>query len=70
VDASTKPLAGIVDHTRTRRFGSGYGSGLTTTAYMTLNNAVVAPMPSARVRTATSVNWGAARIVRTAYATS
>src|SRR5262245_12573060 len=54
----------------TRRSGSRYGSGRSSTASMTLKIAVVAPIPSARVRSATVVNPGLRRSVRTPYVMS
>ena len=50
----------------TRREGSLYGSGRMRTALTTLKIAVVAPMPSARTRTATKVNAGFLRRERMA----
>ena len=46
--------------------GSEYGSGLNRTASATLKMAVLAPMASASVRTATDVNIGALRSRRNA----
>src|SRR6266540_6758381 len=43
---------------RTSLSGSRYGSGLRSTPLTTLNMAVFAPMPSARVNTATAVKPG------------
>jgi hypothetical protein len=37
---------------RTRRSGSGQGSGFNNTPYVTLNSVVVAPMPRAMASTA------------------
>ena len=45
-------------HTMTRRSASGYGSGRTSVASASANIALLAPMPSASVRTATAVNAG------------
>jgi hypothetical protein len=44
--------------TRTRRSGSGYGSGLKSTEFTTEKIAVFAPMPSASASTATAVKPG------------
>src|SRR6478672_2636643 len=51
----------------TRRLSSLYGSGRSNTALTTLNMAVFAPIPRARVMTATAVNPGFLRSVRIAY---
>jgi hypothetical protein len=51
---------------RTRRSASVYGSGRSSTALTTLKMAVLAPMPRARVRTATIANPGARTSVRVA----
>ncbi len=53
--------------TATRRSGSAYGSGDSSTARMTEKIAVVAPIPRASVRIAAAVNPGARRIPRKAY---
>jgi hypothetical protein len=50
----------------TMRSGSGYGSGFSKTAFTTVKMAVLAPMPSASVRTATAVKPGFLRSVRNA----
>ncbi len=42
----------------TMRSGSGYASGRSSTAFTTVKIAVLAPMPSASVRTATAVKPG------------
>ena len=44
--------------TETRRSACGYGSARSSTPFTTLNIAVVAPMPSASVATATTLNAG------------
>jgi len=44
--------------------GLGYGSGRSSTPFTTLKIAVLAPMPSARVSTATVVKPGLRRKVR------
>jgi hypothetical protein len=49
-----------------RRSRSGYGNGRSITASTTLKMAVVAPMPSARVRMTTAEKSGACRSVRAA----
>ena len=51
---------------KTRRDGSGYGSGLRMTALTTLKMAVFAPIPSASVSMVTSVYAGLLRRCRTA----
>jgi len=51
----------------TRRPGSAYASGRSSTPFTTVKIAVVAPMPSARVATATAVHPGLARSARQAY---
>ncbi len=56
--------------TTCRRSASRYGSGSRRTPCTTLKMALVAPMPSASVSTATAVKPGARRRVRSAYATS
>ena len=43
---------------RTRRPASAYGSGLSSTALATMKSAVLAPIPRARVITATAVKPG------------
>ena len=53
--------------TMTRRSGSAYGRGDSSTARMTEKIAVVAPIPRARVRIAAAVKPGARRIPRNAY---
>src|SRR5262249_18359712 len=52
---------------RTRRSGSSYGSGFSTTACSTPNTAVFAPIPSARVATTTRTSFFADAIKRIAY---
>src|SRR3989442_11352396 len=47
--------------------GSGKGSGRSSTPYTTVKIAVLAPMPSARVNTATDVNPGLFASIRAAY---
>jgi hypothetical protein len=42
-------LSRSFSQTRTSRSGAGYGSGRISTPLITLNTAVVAPMPSASV---------------------
>jgi hypothetical protein len=54
----------------TRRSGSAYGSGDSRTARITEKIAVVAPIPSASVRTAAAANPGDRRRPRNAYRTS
>jgi hypothetical protein len=55
-----------VEATLTRRSASGYGSGRSRTAFTTLKIALLAPMPTASVATATSVKPGAWRSRRSA----
>ena len=55
-------------HTITRRSGSLYGSGDSSTARKTLKMALVAPMPSASVTTATTAKPGWRRRARKAEA--
>ena len=50
----------------TMRSGSGYGSGRSKTAFTTEKMAVLAPMPSASVSTATVVKPGFLRSMRSA----
>ena len=50
----------------TRRSGSRYGRSLSSTAFVTLKMAVLAPMPSAIVDTAATVKTGPRRSVRIA----
>ena len=52
-------MPGAVCHTPTSRSASSNGSGLRRTPRTTLKMAVLAPMPSARVKMAISVNIGA-----------
>ena len=47
-----------VSHTSTRRFGSGNGSRLRRVVLIALKMVVLAPIPSASVRTATAVKPG------------
>ena len=53
-----RPYCGTTSLTRTSASGSGNGSGRSSTPLITLNIALVAPMPSARVRMATTANAG------------
>ena len=55
------PSPGAVCHRPTSRSGSSNGSGLSRTPRTTLKMAVLAPMPSASVKMAISVNMGARR---------
>src|ERR1019366_6587705 len=52
------------------RFGLAYGSGRSSTALVTLKIALLAPIPSARVRTAVTVNAGFLRSERAPIAKS
>jgi hypothetical protein len=61
-----KLLAGGVCHTRTSRSESGKGRERSNTPFTTEKIAVLAPMPSARVMTATAANPGAFRTCRAA----
>src|SRR2546429_380429 len=65
-----RSLPGRVPHSITSRCGSRYGRGASSTLLMTLKIAVLAPMPSARVITATAVNTGCRRSERRAKRTS
>ena len=58
-----KPMIDVSD---TSRSGSGYASGRSITPLTTLKIAVIAPTPSAMVRTATAVNAGLRRSARSA----
>src|SRR6185503_4790127 len=49
---------GAVCQTPTRRSGSGNGRGLSSTLWITLKMAVLAPIPSARVISVARVNTG------------
>ena len=55
-DMLPRPWSRQLSHTDSTRSGAGIGSGRRTTALSALKMAVVAPMPSARVATATSAN--------------
>jgi len=57
-------------HTVARRSGSRKGNGCRSVAFTTLNIVVFAPMPSARVNTATVANPGLRIHMRTAYRAS
>src|SRR5262245_50844797 len=57
-------------YSTTRRDGSLYGSGRSSTAFVTLKIAVLAPIPSAIVSAAVSVKTGLRRSVRNANARS
>jgi hypothetical protein len=59
-------LSGFSSKIRTSRSGSAYGSGRMSTPRATVNIAVLAPMPMARVATAASVNAGLRRRTRSA----
>ena len=61
-----RPYCGTRSKTRTRPSESGHGSGRNITVLTTLKMAVVAPIPSARVRTAMVVKPGVLRSVRAA----
>jgi hypothetical protein len=63
---STFPPSGPLQINWTIRLGSGYGSGFNRTAFTTVKMAVLAPMPSASVRTATAVKPGFFRSIRKA----
>ncbi len=63
--ASVRSITDMFERSATSRSGSGYGSGLKSTASMTLKIAVLAPIPSASVSTVTSVNAGRCSIDRT-----
>ena len=53
-----QPLSGLVSEISTSRSGCAYGSGRSSTARATVNIAVVAAMPTASVRMATTANAG------------
>jgi hypothetical protein len=63
---SRDSVAGTSAVRRTSCSESTYGSGLKTRARTTLKMAVLAPMPSVSVITATAANAGARRIIRPA----
>ena len=56
----------LISHSDTSRSGATYGSGRSMTASTTLKTAVLAPMPSASVATATAVKPGDFRSSRSA----
>jgi len=56
----------LLSHTTTRRDGSLYGSGVSSTPFTTEKIAVLAPMPSASVSTTMSVKPGLFARVRRA----
>src|SRR5205823_10045122 len=55
------------DHRTINCSDSGYGSGRNSTTLTTLKMAVLAPIPSARVSTATAVKAGCMASIRKAY---
>ena len=59
-------MPGFLIQMTARRSGSGYGSGLMSSALMTLNMAVLAPMPTASDATMTNVKPGDTRMARNA----
>jgi hypothetical protein len=59
-------LDGLSPHSTTTRCGSRTGSGASKTLYATLNAAVTAPIPSARVKTAADEKPGERVKLRTA----
>src|SRR4249919_3581418 len=63
-------LGGYPCHTTTSRSGCANGSGANSTLRTTEKMAVLAPIPSASVRTATAVNPGARISSRRAYRAS
>src|SRR6185295_20307170 len=65
----TRPSRGVVrvTYSITRRSGSANGGGRSSAAYTTLNIVVVAPIPSASVRIATTATPRMRASVRTAY---
>ena len=65
-DRSRSRMSGSDPRVTTRRSASAYGSGRSSTAFTTLKMAVVAPIPSASVSTATSVKPGVLRKARMA----
>src|ERR1051326_1735051 len=69
-DAFAYAPSGAVVRKKTRRDESGYDRDLSRTALTSEKTAVLAPMPMARVKTATTANPGLRRRDRSAYATS
>jgi hypothetical protein len=65
-EAVSRPIATCRPQTITRRSGSGYGSGRSSTPLTMLKMAVVAPMPIASVATTAMVNPGLRRSERSA----
>jgi hypothetical protein len=63
-DVRTRPCPGAVCQSASKRSGSRYGSGLSKTAFTTLNIAVFAPIPSASVSTAIAVTPGRFNSIR------
>ncbi len=59
-------MPGERSHSTASRSGSGYGSGLSRSAFTTLNIAVFAPMPMASDTTMTSCQAAACFSVRSA----
>jgi hypothetical protein len=59
-------MPGFLIQMTASRSGSGYGSGLSSSALMTLNMAVLAPMPRASDTTMTNVKPGEPRMARSA----
>ena len=66
-DASTYAPSGAVVMNHTMRDESGYDSGRSSTALTSEKMAVLAPMPMARIRTATREKPGLRRHARSAY---
>src|SRR5579862_2378776 len=61
------PIPGDRSHNMVRRSGSGKGKGLRSSAFATLNRAVLAPIPMASESTITAVAPRLFERVRTAY---
>jgi hypothetical protein len=66
-DTATRVPFSVCSHSRTMRSGDGYGSGLSSTPWTTVNMAVFAPMPSASVRIASAAKPGRLMSIRSAW---
>src|SRR5580693_6180088 len=66
-ETHTREKRGLFSHTITRRSGWKYCSGANRTPSTTLNIAVLAPIPRARVSTATAANPGDLASIRIPY---
>src|SRR5262245_19396588 len=67
--AGPEPCADVFMNS-TSRFGSGYGTGFSSTAFTTEKIAVFTPIPSARAATAATVNAQLCRNIRRQWCTS